>query len=105
VNDRARSVKVHAYLIHFLRKQMPTFMGRGDKQRELIDTLERQIRACARRYGLPDGDFPKDRDLERFRKRLSEVKDITRFPKLDKSMVAEMDRVSEYTHGCTAGVI
>lgn len=29
---RARSVKVHAYIIHYLRKQMPYVMGKQDKQ-------------------------------------------------------------------------
>lgn len=29
---RARSVKVHAYIIHYLRKQMPYMMGKQDKQ-------------------------------------------------------------------------
>lgn len=43
-----------------------------------------------RRYGLPLGDFP---DVGKFRSRLREVKDLRRFPKLEKSMVYEMDRV------------
>ncbi|CAM9915486.1 unnamed protein product [Laminaria digitata] len=29
---RARSVKVHAYIIHYLRKQMPYMMGKQEKQ-------------------------------------------------------------------------
>ncbi len=36
------------------------------------------------------GDFP---DLNKFRARLREVKDLRRFPKLDKSMVYEMEKV------------
>jgi len=41
---------------------------------------------CARRYNLPRGDFP---PLGPFRQSLSEIKDISKFPKLDKSMVRE----------------
>jgi hypothetical protein len=43
-----------------------------------------------RRYDLPLGDFP---DVNKFRARLREVKDLRKFPKLDKSMVYEMDKV------------
>jgi len=37
------------------------------------------------------GDFP---DINKFRARLMEVKDIRKFQKLDKAMVREMDKVS-----------
>ncbi|GAB5032966.1 eh domain-containing protein [Nannochloropsis oceanica] len=87
---RARSVKVHAYLIHYLRKQVPTVFGKSEKQAKLLQTLPREFVACARRYGLPLGDFP---DINKFRARLGEVKDLRKFPKLDKAMVYEMDRV------------
>ncbi|TFJ86214.1 hypothetical protein NSK_002422 [Nannochloropsis salina CCMP1776] len=87
---RARSVKVHAYLIHYLRKQVPTVFGKSEKQAKLLQTLPREFVACARRYGLPLGDFP---DINKFRARLGEVKDLRKFPKLDKAMVQEMDRV------------
>jgi EH domain-containing protein 1 len=38
---RARSVKVHAYIIHYLKKQMPFVMGRTEKQKKLLDRLDR----------------------------------------------------------------
>lgn len=42
---RARSVKVHAYIIHYLRKQMPYMMGKQDKQvRSLL------VGRCAREH-------------------------------------------------------
>jgi len=52
INDlvkRARSVKVHAYIIHYLRKQLPYTWGKREKQRKLIDRLEREFVMCARR--------------------------------------------------------
>jgi hypothetical protein len=45
---RARSVKVHAYLIHYLRKQVPTVFGKSEKQDKLIANLDREFVACAR---------------------------------------------------------
>ncbi len=39
---------------------------------------------------LPKGDFP---PLEPFRLALSEIKDLSAFPKLDKRMIKEMDKM------------
>lgn len=88
---RARSVKVHAYIIHYLRKQLPyNPWSRKDKQRRLIGRLESEFLACARRYGLPRGDFP---NVQPFRQALNEIKDLGEFQKLDKKLVKEMDKV------------
>jgi EH domain-containing protein 1 len=87
---RARSVKVHAYILHYLRKQMPYVLGKSEKQRRLLDRLDREFVACARRYNLPLGDFP---NVEQYRRMLAEVKDLSEFKKLDKNLVYEMDRV------------
>lgn len=88
---RARSVKVHAYMIHYLRKQLPyNPWSRRDKQKRLIGRLESEFLGAARRYGLPKGDFPA---LEPFRQALYEIKDLSDFPKLDKKLIKEMDKV------------
>jgi len=88
---RARSVKVHAHIVHYLRKQMPYKpWGKKEKQRKLIDNLEREFVMCARRYDLPRGDFP---EVRPFQQALSEIRDLTEIPKLDKKMVHEMDKV------------
>lgn len=87
---RARSVKVHAYIIHYLRKQLPYTWGKREKQRRLIERLDREFVMCARRYELPKGDFP---PIEGFRQALLEISDLSEFPKLDKRMVKEMDKV------------
>ena len=87
---RARSVKVHAYIIHYLRKQLPYTWGKREKQKRLIDRLDSEFLAAARRYGLPKGDFP---PLEPMRQALKEIKDLSEFPKLDKKFVREMDKV------------
>lgn len=61
-----------------------------EKQQRLIGRLENEFVQCARRYNLPLGDFP---NLEEFRTNLLQIKDISKFQKLDKSLVKEMDRV------------
>ena len=107
---RARSVKVHAYIIHYLKKQMPYMVGKSEKQRKLLDRLDRynnfavylklfltpcfhfyrEFLACARRYNLPLGDFP---NVDKYRKMLGEIKDISDFKRLDKNLVYDMDKV------------
>jgi len=87
---RARSVKVHAYIIHYLRKQLPYTFGKREKQARLVHNLEKELIMCARRYELPRGDFP---PVEPLRQALLEIKDLSEFPKLDKKMVTEMDKV------------
>jgi len=87
---RARAVKVHAYIVHYLRKQLPYTWGKREKQRRLTDRLDREFVMCARRYELPKGDFP---ELEPFRQALLEIKDLSEIHKLDKKMVKEMDKV------------
>jgi len=87
---RARSVKVHAYIIHYLRKQLPYTFGKKEKQGRLIGRLEQELTMCARRYELPRGDFPATGPL---RQALLEIKDLSEFPKLDKKLVQGMDKV------------
>lgn len=93
INDlskRHRFLKVHCYLIHFLRKQMPVIFGKQEKRNQLLAELPAHFAACAQRYGLSLGDFP---DLDDFRDALAQIKDIRAFPKLDKTLVADMDRM------------
>ena len=88
---RARGVKVHAYIIHYLRKQLPYTFGKRDKQEKLINRLDKELIMCARRYELNRGDFP---PVEPLRQALMEIKDLSEFvPKLDKRMVKDMDKV------------
>ena len=87
---RARSVKVDAYIIHYLRKQLPYTFGKREKQARLIERLDKELVMCARRYELPRGDFPPVGPL---RQALLEIPDLSEFPKLDKRLVKDMDKV------------
>jgi EH domain-containing protein 1 len=88
LSKRGRYVKVHCFIIHFLRKQMPVFLRKQEKQQRLLDRLDLEFTKCAHRYGLSRGDFP---EVLKFRQALMEVKDISKFKKLDKSKVKEME--------------
>jgi Domain of unknown function (DUF5600) len=48
---------------------------------ELMNQLEAEFVACSRRYALPLGDFP---NVNKFRRKLKEIRDISKFAKLDK---------------------
>lgn len=37
---RARSAKIHAYIISHLKKEMPAIMGKAKAQQKLIDNLD-----------------------------------------------------------------
>ena len=89
LSKRGRYLKVHCYIIHFLRKQMPYFR-KQEKQRALLERLDNQFSMCARRYGLSRGDFP---EIAKFRQSLGEVRDISKFPKLDKTLIRDMERM------------
>jgi hypothetical protein len=38
---RCRSVKVHAHIVHYLRKQMPMTWGKQEKQARLLGRLDK----------------------------------------------------------------
>lgn len=90
LTKRASSVKMHAYILHYLRKQIPyNPLARPDKQRRLLERLKSEFLACAHRYGLAEGDIP---PVDRYYDKLRAIRDISRLNRLDKGLVAEMDR-------------
>jgi len=40
---RARSAKIHAYIISHLKKEMPAIMGKAKAQQRLTDNLEEEF--------------------------------------------------------------
>jgi hypothetical protein len=40
---RARSAKIHAYIISHLKKEMPAIMGKAKAQQKLTDNLENEF--------------------------------------------------------------
>ncbi|XP_066593941.1 EH domain-containing protein 3 [Prorops nasuta] len=55
---RARLAKVHAYIIHALRKDMPAMFGKDAKKKELIKNLGAIYDQIQREQKISPGDFP-----------------------------------------------
>ena len=114
---RARSAKIHAYIISHLRNEMPAMMGKAKTQQRLIDNLEDEFRKVSsfpffshislnflmlimsnlakqvqREFHLPAGDFP---NVEHFREVLSGYS-IDKFEKLKPKMIQAVDDMLGY---------
>jgi hypothetical protein len=86
---RVRASKVHAYIVSYLKEQMPMFYGGAKKQAALIDKLPEVFRSVMRKYNLAAGDFP---DIEDFRAKLRE-QDFSKFPTLKQKLLDEIETV------------
>ncbi|CAM9773481.1 unnamed protein product [Scytosiphon promiscuus] len=86
---RCRLAKVHAYIIGYLRAQMPSMMGKEKVQKKLTADLAQVFRAVMKQHNLAPGDFP---DLEPFRSKLADTNFI-KFPKLKVKMLEDLDEM------------
>ncbi|MED6118618.1 EH domain-containing protein 1 [Stylosanthes scabra] len=89
---RARSAKIHAYIISHLKKEMPAIMGKAKAQQRLIDNLDDEFAKVQREYHLPAGDFP---SADHFREVLSNY-NIDKFEKLKSRMIQAVDDMLGY---------
>ena len=85
---RIRKVKALAYIIGYLKSQMPTLVGKEKKQKKLIGDLPTVFRTILKKYNLAPGDFP---DISKFSQKLEEVK-FAEFSPLSQAMVEGLDR-------------
>ncbi|GAB5037380.1 eh domain-containing protein 1, partial [Nannochloropsis oceanica] len=74
---RTRLLRVHAYIIGYLKEQMPMFMGREKMQERLLRDLPSVFRNVLKQHHLAPGDFP---DLDNFRNKLLDL-NFSKFPK------------------------
>ncbi|KAK9268682.1 hypothetical protein L1049_000442 [Liquidambar formosana] len=89
---RARAVKIHAYIISHLKKEMPAMMGKAKTQQRLVDNLEDEFGKVQREFHLPAGDFP---NVEHFREVLTGY-NIDKFEKLKPKMIQAVDDMLGY---------
>ena len=89
---RARLVKVHSLIIGDLKSQMPMFIGKDQKKKELINNLEETYKRLQKDFSVPAGDFP---DVSRMKKLLTES-DFNDFPRLNESMLEIVDDMMKY---------
>lgn len=64
---RARTARVHAVLVSYLKKQMPTF-GKDGKKKELLRALDKVFEHLSIEYKIPISDFP---PIDETRKKLA----------------------------------
>jgi hypothetical protein len=86
---RIRKVKTLAYIIGYLKAQMPTLMGKEKKQQKLIADLPNVFRSILKKYNLAPGDFP---DIASFSAKLRECK-FTELSTLSEKQIAHLDDV------------
>jgi EH domain-containing protein 1 len=86
---RIRKVKTLAYIIGYLKEQMPAMMGKDKKQKKLIADLPNVFRSIMKKHNLSAGDFP---DINKFSEKLNETK-FADFATLSVKKLEELDRV------------
>lgn len=84
---RVRKVKALAYIIGYLKSQMPAVMGKEKKQNKLINDLPNVFRTILKKYALSPGDFP---NITSFSDKLKETS-FSSFSSLQQSQIEELD--------------
>ncbi|XP_058238524.1 EH domain-containing protein 2 [Hemibagrus wyckioides] len=85
---RARLVRTHAYIVSFLKEEMPLFR-RGNKKRDLIYDLPVVFTRIQQRHQISAGDFP---DCAKMQERLMDC-DFTKFKSLKPKHIAGLDEL------------
>jgi EH domain-containing protein 1 len=84
---RARSAKVHAYIISELKEEMPAVFGKDSKKKELIKNLDKIYEKIHRVHGISPGDFP---NIQKMREVLDQC-DFKTFKPLEKKLIDRVD--------------
>ncbi|KAL3873049.1 hypothetical protein ACJMK2_036210 [Sinanodonta woodiana] len=84
---RARLAKVHAYIISYLKKDMPSMFGKDSKKKELIKGLDDIYTVLEREHQISPGDFP---NLKRMQEQLQHH-DFTKFHNLRPKLLETVD--------------
>ncbi|RVE57642.1 hypothetical protein OJAV_G00218340 [Oryzias javanicus] len=86
---RARLAKVHAYIISYLKKEMPTLFGREKKKEELIMRLPEIYTLLQREHHISAGDFP---NVGKMQDMLQHY-DFHKFPSLKMKLIESVDKM------------
>ncbi|PVU91752.1 hypothetical protein BB561_004235 [Smittium simulii] len=90
INDmvkRARQAKVHAYIIGYLKTEMPTMFGKSKKAKLLITSLKEIFVLLQQKYNLSAGDFPNVSEYQT----ILYTCDISMFRKLENKYIQAAD--------------
>lgn len=86
---RARLAKVHAYIISYLKKEMPSLFGKEKKKEELIAHLPEIYQILQREHHISPGDFP---NVIKMQEQLQHY-DFSKFPSLKVKLIESVDRM------------
>ncbi|XP_027891532.1 EH domain-containing protein 4 [Xiphophorus couchianus] len=86
---RARLAKVHAYIISYLKKEMPSLFGREKKKEELIMRLPEIYVTLQREHHISPGDFP---NVTKMQDMLQHY-DFSKFPSLKIKLIESVDKM------------
>lgn len=86
---RARLAKVHAYIISYLKKEMPSLFGREKKKEELIMRLPEIYTLLQREHHISPGDFP---NVSKMQDMLQHY-DFSKFPSLKMKLIESVDKM------------
>ncbi|KAI7804573.1 EH domain-containing protein 4 [Triplophysa rosa] len=86
---RARLAKVHAYIISYLKKEMPSLFGKEKKKEELIAHLPEIYQLLQREHHISPGDFP---NVSKMQEQLLHY-DFSKFPSLKVKLIESVDRM------------
>merc|ERR1719291_779681 len=77
---RARLAKVHAFVLDYLVRKMPSMFGKSKEKEKLIANLTTHYQEIAKERAISLGDFPDPRMMQ---EKLTQV-DFSKFAKVDK---------------------
>ncbi|KAJ8333343.1 hypothetical protein SKAU_G00422390 [Synaphobranchus kaupii] len=86
---RARLAKVHAYIISYLKKEMPSLFGKEKKKEELISRLPEIYAILQREHHISAGDFP---SVTKMQEQLQNY-DFSKFPSLKVKLIDSVDKM------------
>ncbi|XP_041703978.1 EH domain-containing protein 4 isoform X2 [Coregonus clupeaformis] len=86
---RARLAKVHAYIISYLKKEMPSLFGKEKKKEELIMRLPEIYTILQREHHISAGDFP---NVVKMQEQLQHY-DFSKFPSLKMKLIESVDKM------------
>ena len=82
-------VQVHAYIISYLKKEMPSMFGKDSKKKELISKLGDTFAAIQREHQISPGDFP---NLQRMQEQL-QYHDFSKFHAIRPKLLDTVDQM------------
>uniref|UniRef100_UPI00398E4819 EH domain-containing protein 1-like isoform X1 n=1 Tax=Pristiophorus japonicus TaxID=55135 RepID=UPI00398E4819 len=86
---RARLAKVHAYIISYLKKEMPAMFGKDLKKKEMISRLPEIYLILQQEHNISAGDFPNVKKMQE----MLQPYDFSKFHALKPKLLEAVDEM------------